>query len=77
MKMEQNPKVTRLFAVFCWLGVLISALLLGYMCHMMRSYPEIGSFEHNVRLAGILTLLWLAASVWFTVRARRDRKQKK
>ncbi len=74
--MTPNPKIYRLFAVFSWCGVALSGFLLGYMLHMIRKFPEIESFNNDVRLIGGLLALWLLAAAWFTVRAVRERKRK-
>ncbi|MBE7009765.1 MAG: hypothetical protein E7422_11765 [Ruminococcaceae bacterium] len=72
----KNPKISRLFCVFCWLGTLTAALLEGYMLYMMKSYPEIESFARNVRIAGVLLLIWLAVSAYFTVWAWKEKGKK-
>ncbi|MBQ9460065.1 MAG: hypothetical protein IJU66_09070 [Oscillospiraceae bacterium] len=72
--MKQNPKARKLFGVFCWLGVAISGFLTGYMLHLAKNYPEIESFTRNTRIAGVLLMVWLAAAVYFTVRAWMDKK---
>ncbi len=73
----KEQKISRLFAAFCWLGVAISGGLSGYMLHLMRKYPGIESFARNTRIALALLAVWLVASAYFTVRAQREKKEKK
>ncbi|MBE7004086.1 MAG: hypothetical protein E7425_07350 [Ruminococcaceae bacterium] len=75
--MKQNLKINRLFSIFCWLGTAISGILMGYMLHMAREYPQVDDFTRNTRIAGVLLLIWLAVSVFFTVRAVLDKQEKK
>ena len=70
-----DPKVGRLLCVLCWLGVAMCGFLTGYMLYFMRQFPEVESFARNAGLAGALTLLWIAAAVYFTVRARTQKKK--
>ena len=72
----KNQKVSRLLCVLCWLGVATSGFLTGYMLHLARQFPEAEAFARNTYLAGVLTLLWLAAAAYFTARARTERKNK-
>lgn len=71
----KNQKVSRLLCVLCWLGVAMSGFLTGYMLRLTRQFPEVGTFARNAYLAGALALLWLAVAVYFTVRARKDKKE--
>ena len=78
MKPEQNRRRTlRLFALLCWLGVVVSGGLTGYMLRLAQKYPEVERFSRNTRIAGVLLLVWLATAVFFTVRAYMDGKNGK
>lgn len=74
--MKMNPKVMRLFCVFCWFGTALSALLFGYMLHLSTTFPGMETFARNTRIAGVLVLIWLIVSAYFTVRARKETKKK-
>ena len=73
----KDQKVSRLLCVLCWLCAAMCGVWTGYMIHFTRQFPEIESFVRSAWRAGGLTLVWIAAAVWFTVNARRGRKDKK
>lgn len=73
----KNPKASLIFCVLCWSGAVISGILTGYMFHFTRQFPGVEAFARNACLAGALSLLWLAAAAYFTLRARAERKEKK
>ena len=64
-----NQKFYKLAALFCWRGTAITAFLEFYMIHLMNSFPGAAAFERNVRIVGVLVLVWVAVSAFFTVRA--------
>ena len=70
-----NRKTRRLLCVLCWLGVAMAGFLTGFMIHLARQFPEVEAFARNAYLAGGLALVWLAASVYFTLRARKNREK--
>ena len=72
-----NKKAGRILCVLCWLCAAMCGVWTGYMLHFTRQFPEVESFVRSAWRAGGLTLLWLAAAVWFTVKARSGRKDRK
>lgn len=73
--MRPDPKIYRLFMFFSWGLTVLTAVLEIYMLHLVKSYPGVVTFERNVRIIGVLILLWVAASVWFTVLAVKNAKK--
>lgn len=71
-----NLRFLKLLSIFCWMSTTIAAFLTGYMVKMARNFPEVTVFTRNSRLAGALLLLWLAVSVFFTVRWLMGRKDR-
>lgn len=69
----KNQKVSRLLCLLCWLGVVTSGFLTGYMVHLARQFPEVEAFARNAYLAGALALLWLAVAVYFTLGERKNK----
>ena len=69
----KNLKPSRMLCVLCWLGVVISGVLTGYMIHFARQFPEVEKFAQNMYLAGALLLLWLSAALYFTLRERKNK----
>jgi hypothetical protein len=73
--MKKETKFYRLFSLVCCMGTLIAAGLLAYMLHLSAKYPEAESFSRSVRAAGILTLAWIGALSYFTVRYWKEKKK--
>ncbi len=70
-----NPKFYTLAAVLCWLGTATAAFLEAYMLRLVSRFPGVEQFERNVRIIGVLLLVWLAVSAFFTVRAWKEKKK--
>ena len=73
----KNPKHNRIFAVVCWLGAALCAFLAFWLFYMANKYPEMEAFTGIRWLVIALTLLWLAAAVWFTAIARSGKQDRK
>ena len=68
-------KYYRLLSIFCWLCTAVVAILEGFLLHMTHSIPGVEIIGRYARLVPILLVIWLCASVWFTVQARKDREK--
>ena len=71
----KNPKHNLVFAVVCWLGTALCAFLAFYLFDLAGKYPEMESFTGIRWVVIALTLLWLAAALWFTAIVRQDKKK--
>jgi len=69
--MKFNRKIFRIFAAICWIDTALCTVLMFYLIHVMKHYGDIGNVARDTRIAGVMTLLWMTAAVWFTVRSRR------
>ena len=74
--MKTNPKIYRMLSIFCWIGTVIATFLMGYMIHLTHEFPNVETFERNVRIAGVLLLLWLCVSAFFTMLAIKENRKK-
>lgn len=66
----------KLLSILCWVVTALTVSLEIYMVLLMKHFPEIESFRKNTLLILPLPLLWLAASIWFTVQARKGKTKK-
>ena len=73
--MKTDPKIYRLFSILSWCLTGLTAALEVYMLHLVDTYPGVEAFERNVRITGVLILLWVAASTAFTVMAIKNREK--
>ncbi|MBO4915439.1 MAG: hypothetical protein J5449_09565 [Oscillospiraceae bacterium] len=73
--MKPEPKMYRKLMIFSWCLTLLTVALEAYMAYLMKRYPGVEVFERNVRIAGVLLMLWIAASSFFTVMALKNRKK--
>ena len=69
----KNQKPGRLLCALCWLGVVMCGFLTGCMIYFTVEFPEAGDFSKNAYLSGALTLLWLAAALYFTACERKNK----
>lgn len=71
-----QTKFYKLLSILCWVCTAMAAALEVYMILLVKKYPEIESFHRNALLVLPLPLLWLAASIWFTIQARKGKTKK-
>ena len=71
----RNPKYNKILAVACWVVAALCAFLTLWMTRMAGHYPDMEAFTQFSWLVGVLTLMWLAAAVWFTAIVRQDKKK--
>ncbi len=62
-------KIYRLMSVICWIGTAISGVLLFYLLRTAEKVSHAENLTGSIRLTGVLMLVWLMVSVFFTVRA--------
>ncbi len=71
-----REKTKRLLILFSWLGVAISGTLLAYMLHVLSRYRGLEELRPSAYLSGGLLAVWLIVAVFFTLRGRKERKDK-